>query len=103
MRPSPNGQIPEIARKQVDLPDPEGPTSSTLSPAARERLLASTMRRPSGKLIFDILERDRRRAGGPGNAHGTSGVEGPCPLDRLIERGQTVDDRFKIRRARCNI
>ena len=38
-RPEPNGQMPAMARNNVDLPAPEGPVTSTRSPAANSDVL----------------------------------------------------------------
>src|SRR5271170_550533 len=52
MRPSPYGQMPEMARNSVDFPEPEGPASNALSPWGKARLSVATMRVPSGKAMF---------------------------------------------------
>jgi hypothetical protein len=49
MLPAPKGQIPAIARNNVDLPEPDGPERTTLSPSASTRCFVSTARLPSGR------------------------------------------------------
>src|ERR1700720_1416327 len=46
------GHMPEIARKKVDFPEPEGPVRSTGSLGASLRLAPSTISRPSGSRKF---------------------------------------------------
>ena len=49
IKPSPKGQMPDSARKRVDLPEPDGPVMSVASPARSVRPSATTMVRPSGR------------------------------------------------------
>jgi hypothetical protein len=48
--PSPNGQMPEMARNSVDLPAPDGPVTSVRSPGRRLKLSAATSGAPFGSL-----------------------------------------------------
>src|SRR5262249_45050180 len=48
MVPAPNGHVPAIARNSVDLPAPDGPVSSTRSPAAMAMSLATISAVPCG-------------------------------------------------------
>src|SRR5450830_1468060 len=46
--PAPNGQTPASARNSVDLPEPDGPLTSTRSPRPIEMSLALTSGTPFG-------------------------------------------------------
>ena len=45
MRPEPNGQMPAIARNSVDLPEPDGPVTSTGSPRGHLDVVGRHQRR----------------------------------------------------------
>ena len=94
-RPDPNGQMPAMARNSVDLPAPEGPVTSTRSPASSTRCSASTSGSPLGRRtarwsIATALAPSR------GTTSITGGVSAACAagLDRLLEPGQPRHHRL---------
>ena len=100
--PVPNGQMPAMARNSVDLPEPDGPVTSTLLAAARCAMpSAATSGVPFGSRDREIVERDRLAAS-PARPRSTGGVvAAACALrDRGVEAGQPLDHRAPFRELR---
>src|SRR5262249_13985576 len=94
MSPAPNGQTPAIARNSVDLPEPDGPERTTLSPSASARCYLHGT--PAvWKEKINILKVT------PGRAPDTGDALRPCIterfglVDRCVKGVQAVDHRFK--------
>ena len=94
MRPLPKGQMPAMARNSVDLPDPDGPVTSTRSPGGIASAVAGHQRLAIWQIDGDIVDLnagigrarhdldDRRR-------HRDRAT---C-LDRTLEAGEPGDHR----------
>ena len=72
--------MPAIARNSVDLPEPDGPVTSTRSPGATTMSSAPTSGVAVGQPHGERIDRDRRPASSPVTTSTTGGVFG----DRLL-------------------
>ena len=96
MRPSPYGQMPEMTRNSVDLPEPEGPVSErALAFLAKRDSSLATIGVPSGKSMQEVVERDGLTPAGSGVRFGPFVPSIFGILDRVVERGEAVDHRFE--------
>ena len=55
---------PEAIRSNVDLPQPDGPTTVTNSPRSTLKVASATASVPSGNVIADVVERESCRSAG---------------------------------------
>ena len=62
MVPSPNGQMPAMARNSVDLPEPEGPVTSVRSPGAKAEAVGRDQRRAVGQFDEKLAAGRSRRS-----------------------------------------
>ena len=91
-RPDPNGQMPAMARNSVDLPAPDGPVTSTRSPAVKHEVLGVDQRLAVGQAdgeMVDRRSRRRRRAAATSIAGGVSAAARPASI-ALLEAGQAA-------------
>ena len=89
--PLPNGQMPAIARNSVDLPDPEGPASSTRSCGAIVMPSAATCGLPFGSAISSPL-RVIPAASAAATLIAGAAASIACALrDRRLEAGEALD------------
>ena len=94
--PSPNGQMPAMARNSVDLPEPEGPVTSALSPGRK--------REPGGVRRCGARRAAQRKVAHPRPCRArarqsrmpASPPERPPGGDRLVEGRKAVDDRLVV-------
>ena len=61
MRPAVGCSRPATQRSVVVLPQPEGPSSTTISPAGTSKLTSSTAGRPVPNFLRRSLDAERRR------------------------------------------
>ena len=101
MRPEPNGQMPAIARNSVDLPEPDGPVTSTRSPGAIVMPSASTSGTPFGSRTARSVEADRVLAS-PGVTAITGGVAASAraAATDVVEAGEPLDHRAPFGESR---
>ena len=106
MAPLPNGQMPAMARNSVDLPAPEGPVTSTLSPPGSiASVSAATSGWPFGSrtrrssIAIDLPSPSRGRTSIGGWRHG-----GRLRLrDGGVEAVQPRDDRAPFRQLAVDV
>ena len=90
--PEPNGQMPASARNSVDLPEPDGPLTSTRSPRLIEMSLALTSGTPFGSRTARSLKLTALVS--PGLSLITGSVTATARgRHRLVEAGQPLDHR----------
>ena len=98
MRPAPNGQMPAIARNSVDLPAPDGPVTSTRSPAEMTMSSAATSGAALRQVHHEVLDPDGILAGVRRDVDpGRRGRGGLRALDRDIETVEPRDHRPPFR------
>ncbi len=99
--PEPNGQMPPIARNSVDLPEPEGPVTSTRSPDAKARSSAPTSGIPVGRCTSSassasrgfLPAETRRMTGGVTAAAAPTAIDLSKPDKRSITARHSANSR----------
>ncbi len=104
MVPAPNGQMPAIARNRVDLPAPDGPVTSTRSPAATVMSSAATSGVPCGSRTSrsSISTRSLPVARAIPRSPASSAPR-PAPLDRDVEAVEPRDHRAPFRQLAIDV
>ena len=94
-RPDPNGQMPATARNSVDLPAPEGPVTSTRSPALSTTLLGIEQRLAVGQADGEMIDGDLATAVARQDLDDRRRQRrGAAGLDRALEAGQPRHHRL---------
>ena len=91
MEPSPNGQMPAMARNSVDLPAPEGPVISVRSPSRKVSASAATTGSPCGSRTRSCLSSIACAAGRNADRGGAC-REVPRACNRHLEAVETRDN-----------
>jgi hypothetical protein len=118
MRPVPNGQTPAMARNRVDLPEPDGPLTSTFWPDGKCNPSTSTsaVGQPHPEVVHGNVpgglwryrdvgrRRPRRTAGGERSLEAGQSVDHGAPFgDGAVGGDEERQRRLHARERRCRL